>query len=79
MGVMYGRTTRQDPEYPGILGIADTVSVWGLCMGARTTREDPEYMHPGILSNPDTVSVKGYMYMYAWGDNTRGSRVSQDI
>ena len=30
---MYGGTTREDPEYPGILSIPDTVSVrlyvWG--------------------------------------------------
>ena len=51
---MHGRTTRQDPEYPGILGIADTASVWGLCMGARTTQEISR-------SIPDTVSVRGYM------------------
>ena len=52
---MYGGTTREDPEYPVILCIPDTVSarwyVW------RSTREDPEY--PGILSIPDTVSVRG--------------------
>ena len=32
--------------------------------------EDTEY--PGILSIPDTVSVRGYV----WGDNVGGSRVS---
>ena len=39
-----------------------------------TTREDPKY--PRILSKciPDTVSVRGYL----WGDNSGGSRVSQD-
>ena len=26
---MYGGTTREDPEYPGILSIPDTVSVRG--------------------------------------------------
>ena len=44
---MYGGTTREDPE-------------------------DPEY--PGILSIPDTVSVR----LYVWGDNSGGSRVSRD-
>ena len=47
---MYGGTTREDPEYPGILSIPDSVSVRGLYGG--TTREDPKY--PGILSIPDT-------------------------
>ena len=47
---MYGGTIREDPEYPGILSIPDTVSVSG--MNGGTTREDPEY--PGILSIPDT-------------------------
>ena len=64
---MYGGTTREDPEYPGILSIPDTVSVRG-----GTTREDPEY--PGILSIPDTVSVMWYV----WGDNSGGSRVFRD-
>ena len=41
-------------------------------MYGRTTREDPEY--PRILSIPDTVSVRGYVR----GDNSGGSRVSQD-
>ena len=27
---MYGGTTREDPEYPGILSIPDTVSMRGL-------------------------------------------------
>ena len=51
---MYGGTTREDPEYLGILSIPDTVSVRGysvwntMCGG--TTREDPKY--PGILSIP---------------------------
>ena len=67
---MYGGTTREDPEYPGILSIPDTVSVRGYVWG--TTRGDPEY--PGILSIPDTVSVRGYV----WGDNSGGSRVSRD-
>ena len=67
---MYGGTTREDPEYPGILSIRDTVSVRGYVWG--TTRGDPEY--PGILSIPDTVSVRGYV----WGDNSGGSRVSRD-
>ena len=50
---MYGGTTREDPEYPGILSIPDTVSVrW------YVWREDPEFL--GILSIPDTVSVRGY-------------------
>ena len=49
-----------------------TVSVRGMYGG--TTREDPEY--PGILSIPDTVSVRWYMYV--WGDNSGGSRVSRD-
>ena len=48
---MYGGTTREDPEYPGILSIPDTVSVRGMYWG--TTREDPEYA--GILSILDTV------------------------
>ena len=48
---MYGGTTREDPEYSGILSIPETVSVSG--MNGGTTREDPEY--PGILSIPDTV------------------------
>ena len=48
---MYGGTTREDPEYPGILSIPVTVSVRGMYWG--TTREDPEYA--GILSILDTV------------------------
>ena len=32
---MYGGTTREDPEYPGILSIPDTVSVRGVCMGGQ--------------------------------------------
>ena len=54
---MYGGTSREDPEYLGILSIPDTVSVRGysvwntMCGG--TTREDPE--DPRILSIPDTV------------------------
>ena len=67
---MYGGTTREDPEYPGILSIPDTVSVRGYVWG--TTRGDPEY--PGILSIPDSVSVRGYV----WGDNSGGYRVSRD-
>ena len=96
---MYGRTSREDPEYPGILSIPDTDCVCeGVCMEGQfgrtrsipgylvsipdtvsvsgmnggTTREDPEY--PGILSIPDTVSVRWYV----WGDNSGGSRVSRD-
>ena len=42
-------------------------------MYGGTNREDPEY--PGILSIPDTVSVRWYMYV--WGDNSGGSRVSR--
>ena len=30
---MYGGTTREDPEYPGILSIPDTVSVRGYVWG----------------------------------------------
>ena len=30
---MYGGTTREDPEYPGILSIPDTVSVGGYVWG----------------------------------------------
>ena len=41
-----------------------------MCGG--TTREDTEYL--GILSIPDTVSVRGYV----WGDNSGGARVSRD-
>ena len=41
-------------------------------MYGGTTREDPEY--PGILSHPDTVSVR----LYVWGDNLGGYRVSRD-
>ena len=71
---MYGGTTREDPEYSGILSIPD--------MYGGTTREDPEYggtiredpEYPGILSIPDTVSVR----LYVWGDNSGGSRVSRD-
>ena len=59
---MYGGTTREDPEYPGILSIPDTVSVrlyvWGDKSGGFR----------------DTVSVRGYV----WGDNSGGSRGSQD-
>ena len=104
---MYGGTTREDPQYPGILSHPDTVCevvirtlsvrVSGmLCMGGQlgrilsipgylvfrtlsvsgmnggTTREDPEY--PGILSIPDTVSMRWYV----WGDKSGGSRVSRD-
>ena len=74
---MYGGTTREDPEYPGILSIPDTVSV---------------RLYPGILSIPDTVSVRLYVWGdksggsrdtvsvrgYVWGDNSGGSRGSQD-
>ena len=62
---MYGGTTREDPEYPGILSIPDTVSVRGYVLGDN---------YPGILSIPDTVSVR----LYVWGDNSGGSRVSRD-
>ena len=31
---MYGGTTREDPEYPGILSIPDTVGE-GVCMGGQ--------------------------------------------
>ena len=65
MVCMYGGTTREDPEYPGILSIPDTGYV--ACMYGGTTREDPEY--PGILSIPDT----GYVAC-----NGGGSRVSRD-
>ena len=41
-------------------------------MYGGTTREDPE--DPRILSIPDTVSVRGYV----WGDNSGGSQVSRD-
>ena len=42
---MYGGTTREDPEYPGILSILDTVSVRWYVRGmyGGTTWEDPEY------------------------------------
>ena len=30
---MYGGTTREDPKYPGILSIPDTVSVRGYLWG----------------------------------------------
>ena len=69
---MYGGTIREDPEYPGILSIPDTVSVSG--MNGETTREDPEY--PGILSIPDTVCVRNTKYV--WEDKSGGSRVSRD-
>ena len=62
---MYGGTTREDPEYSG-----HCVCEGGMYGG--TTREDPEY--PGILSIPDTV----YVRWYVWGDNSGGSRVSRD-
>ena len=32
-GGLYGGTTREDPEYPGILSIPDTVSVRGSVWG----------------------------------------------
>ena len=48
---MYGGTTREDLEDPGLLSIPDTVSVRGMYWG--TIREDPEYA--GILSILDTV------------------------
>ena len=41
-------------------------------MYGGTTREDPEY--PGILSHPDTVSVR----LYVWGYNSGGARVCRD-
>ena len=62
---MYGGTTREDPEYPGILSIPDTVSVrlyvWGDNSGSWIPScppmiLDPEY--PGIFSIPDTVSCE---------------------
>ena len=67
---MYGGTTREDPEYPGILSIPDTVSVGGVCMGGQLGRS-PSI--PGYLVFR-TLSVRGYV----WGDNSGGSRVSQD-
>ena len=73
-GVCMGGQLWEEPEYPWILSIPDTVSmrwyVWGDNSGG--SREDPEY--PGIPSFPDTVSVRGCV----WGDNSGGSRVSRD-
>ena len=41
---MYGGTTREDPEYPGILSILDTVSVrgsvWGDNLGGSRVSRD---------------------------------------
>ena len=34
---MYGGTTREDPEYPGVLSIPDTICK-GLCMGGQLGR-----------------------------------------
>ena len=41
-------------------------------MYGGTTWEDPK--HPRILRIPDAASVRWYV----WGDNSGGSRVSQD-
>ena len=41
-GGMYGGTTQEDPEYPGILSIPDTVCVRGGMYGG-TTWEEPLY------------------------------------
>ena len=66
---MYGGTIREDPEYPGIFSIPDTVCEV-VCMGG-TTREDP-----GIISIPDTVSVR----LYVWGGQVgRISRYSGSL
>ena len=44
---MYGGTTREDPEYPGILSIPDTVSVrlyvWGDNSGGSRVSRDTKY------------------------------------
>ena len=66
---MYGGTTREDPEYPGILSHPDTVCEV-VCMGGQLGRI-PSI--PGYLAFR-TLSVKGYV----WGDNSGGSRVSRD-
>ena len=90
---MYGRTSREDPEYPGILSIPDTDCVCeGVCMEGQfgRTRSIPGY----LVSIPDTVSVSGMNggttredpeypgsecpEYYVWGDNSGGSRVSRD-
>ena len=65
---MYGGTTREDPEYPGILSIPDTVSMRGL--GGQHGRI-PSI--PGYLVFR-TLSMRGYV----WGDNSGGSRVFRD-
>ena len=66
-GGIYGRTTQEDPEYPGILSIPDTVFVWPWGYVWGTTWEDPKY--PGMLSIPDTVCVRGGMYGGQLGRN----------
>ena len=63
---MYGGTTREDPEYSGILSIPDTVCEV-VCMGGQLGRI------PGYLVF-QTLSVR----LYVWGDNSGGSRVSRD-
>ena len=45
MVCMYGGTTREDPEYPGILSIPNTGCV--VCMYGGTTRRIPSI--PGYL------------------------------
>ena len=66
---MWGQL-RRIPSIPGYLVFRTLCLCSGMYGG--TTREDPEY--PGILSIPDTVSVRWYV----WGDNSGGSRVSRD-
>ena len=65
---MYGGTTRDPPEYPGILSHPDThpdTVCEVVCMGGQLGRI-PSI--PGYLAFR-TLSVKGYV----WGDNSGGS------
>ena len=63
---MYGGTTWEDPEYPRILSIPDTVSVRGHVEGDNSG---------GSRYSRHCVCV-GY---YVWGDNSGGSRVFRTL
>ena len=59
---MYGRTIREDPEYPGILSIPDTDCVCeGVCMEGQFGR---------IRSIPGYLVFRTLSEWYEWGDNS---------
>ena len=81
---MYGGTTREDPEYPGILSVPDTVCCEVVCMGGKLGRipRIPGYLvfqtcMGGQLGR--IPSIPGYLVfqtlsvrLYVWGDNSGG-------